>query len=253
MEAHAPKRYSGVSDTTQKGETKMKQETKARIRVVGRILFLVYIFLRSFIFCFCRRIREKKLFELDYRYNLVPFQEIRRFWIYREKVGFLAAFLNLAGNVIGFSAVRLYCSGDAQKMRVSGKYRFLVLCSVSAWRRFSSSRRWGCFDVDDLILRSLGAMIGCGAFLICNKFQEMEIWRGERSIVQFCSEAVGRRKEALLWQGAFGFFVFFGFGCFVAFAETGGIFSYAPGLFSFLLFKDAASMWGNNIFWNEEL
>ena len=43
MEAHAPKRYSGVSDTTQKGETKMKQETKARIRVVGRILFLVYL------------------------------------------------------------------------------------------------------------------------------------------------------------------------------------------------------------------
>ena len=33
---------------------------------------------------------------------MVTFQEIRRFWIYREKVGFLAAFLNLAGNVIGF-------------------------------------------------------------------------------------------------------------------------------------------------------
>ena len=30
----------------------------------------------------------------------------------------------------------------AKKWRVSGKYRFLVLCSASAWRRFSSSRRW---------------------------------------------------------------------------------------------------------------
>ena len=91
---------------------------------------------------FCRRIREKKLFELDYRYNLVPFQEIRRFWIYREKVGFLAAFLNLAGNVIGFLPFGFIVPVMHKKWRVSGKYRFLVLCSASAWRRFSSSRRW---------------------------------------------------------------------------------------------------------------
>ena len=102
MEAHAPKRYSGVSDTTQKGETKMKQETKARIRVVGRILFLVYLLALVYFLFFAEEYGRRNFFELDYRYNLVPFQEIRRFWIYREKVGFLAAFLNLAGNVIGF-------------------------------------------------------------------------------------------------------------------------------------------------------
>ena len=96
MEAHAPKRYSGVSDTTQKGETKMKQETKARIRVVGRILFLVYLLALVYFLLFAEEYGRRNFFELDYRYNLVPFQEIRRFWIYREKVGFLAAFLNLA-------------------------------------------------------------------------------------------------------------------------------------------------------------
>lgn len=79
----------------------MKQETKARIRVVGRILFLVYL-LALVYFLFLQKNTGEETFELDYRYNLVPFQEIRRFWIYREKVGFLAAFLNLAGNVIGF-------------------------------------------------------------------------------------------------------------------------------------------------------
>ena len=88
--------------TTQKGETKMKQETKARIRVVGRILFLVYLLALVYFLFFAEEYGRRNFFELDYRYNLVPFQEIRRFWIYREKVGFLAAFLNLAGNVIGF-------------------------------------------------------------------------------------------------------------------------------------------------------
>ena len=86
-----PKRYSGVSDTTQKGETKMKQETKARIRVVGRILFLVYLLALVYFLFFAEEYGRRNFFELDYRYNLVPFQEIRRFWIYREKVGFLAA------------------------------------------------------------------------------------------------------------------------------------------------------------------
>ena len=111
--------------TTQKGETKMKQETKARIRVVGRILFLVYLLALVYFLFFAEEYGRRNFFELDYRYNLVPFQEIRRFWIYREKVGFLAAFLNLAGNVIGFLP-----------------FGFIVLCSASAWRRFSSSRRW---------------------------------------------------------------------------------------------------------------
>lgn len=120
----------------------MKQETKARIRVVGRILFLVYLLALVYFLFFAEEYGRRNFFELDYRYNLVPFQEIRRFWIYREKVGFLAAFLNLAGNVIGFLPFGFIVPVMHKKWRVSGKYRFLVLCSVSAWRRFSSSRRW---------------------------------------------------------------------------------------------------------------
>lgn len=120
----------------------MKQETKARIRVVGRILFLVYLLALVYFLFFAEEYGRRNFFELDYRYNLVPFQEIRRFWIYREKVGFLAAFLNLAGNVIGFLPFGFIVPVMHKKWRVSGKYRFLVLCSASAWRRFSSSRRW---------------------------------------------------------------------------------------------------------------
>ena len=65
MEAHAPKRYSGVSDTTQKGETKMKQETKARIRVVGRILFLVYLLALVYFLFFAEEYGRRNFFELD--------------------------------------------------------------------------------------------------------------------------------------------------------------------------------------------
>lgn len=38
----------------------------------------------------------------DYRYNLVPFREIRRYLKYRGTIGSWRVFLNLAGNVVGF-------------------------------------------------------------------------------------------------------------------------------------------------------
>lgn len=55
----------------------MKQETKARIRVVGRILFLVYLLALVYFLFFAEEYGRRNFFELDYRYNLVPFQEIR--------------------------------------------------------------------------------------------------------------------------------------------------------------------------------
>lgn len=119
----------------------MKQETKARIRVVGRILFLVYLLALVYFLFFAEEYGRRNFFELDYRYNLVPFQEIRRFWIYREKVGFLAAFLNLAGNVIGFLPFGFIVPVMHKKWRVSGKYRFLV--SVQPLRGDDSAHHEG--------------------------------------------------------------------------------------------------------------
>lgn len=180
MEAHAPKRYSGVSDTTQKGETKMKQETKARIRVVGRILFLVYLLALVYFLLFAEEYGRRNFFELDYRYNLVPFQEIRRFWIYREKVGFLAAFLNLAGNVIGFLPFGFIVPVMHKKMESFWKVSLLSFMFSLCVETIQLITKVGCFDVDDLILNTLGAMIGCGAFLICNKFRR---WKyGEEEV-----------------------------------------------------------------------
>ena len=40
--------------------------------------------------------------ERQYRYNLIPFVEIRRFWVYRKQLGLMAVVTNLFGNVIGF-------------------------------------------------------------------------------------------------------------------------------------------------------
>lgn len=46
--------------------------------------------------------------ERGYRYNLMPFVEIRRFWKYRDQLGNFAVFSNIFGNVSAFCHGALY-------------------------------------------------------------------------------------------------------------------------------------------------
>ena len=178
-------RYAGVSDSRGENNAERGNEDEAGDESqnprCGTDFISWCIFLRSFIFLFfVRRIRRRNFFELDYRYNLVPFQEIRRFWIYREKVGFLAAFLNLAGNVIGFLPFGFIVPVMHKKMESFWKVSLLGFMFSLCVETIQLITKVGCFDVDDLMLNTLGAMIGCGAFLICNKFRR---WKyGEEEV-----------------------------------------------------------------------
>ena len=63
----------------------MNNRTKKRIRLVSWVLFVMYILLLVY-FLFLSEEYGRKDFALrEYRYNLTPFQEIKRFWIYRKK------------------------------------------------------------------------------------------------------------------------------------------------------------------------
>ena len=158
----------------------MEAGTKKKIRAVGMVLFCLYIILLVYFLFFAEGYGRVPLQEREYRYNLVPFQEIRRFWIYREKVGFLAAFLNLAGNVIGFLPFGFIVPVMHKKMESFWKVSLLGFMFSLCVETIQLITKVGCFDVDDLILNTLGAMIGCGAFLICNKFRR---WKyGEEEV-----------------------------------------------------------------------
>lgn len=106
--------------------------------------------------------------ERVYRYNLIPFLEIRRFWIYREQLGVLAVFSNIFGNVIGFIPYGFILPVIAHKCR-SGFFIILSGFSLSlVVEVVQLVTKVGCFDVDDLILNTLGAAIGYGMFAVCN-------------------------------------------------------------------------------------
>lgn len=106
--------------------------------------------------------------ERDYRYNLIPFVEIRRFWVYRKQLGFLAVFTNLFGNVAGFLPFGFMLPVITGKMR-SGFLITLAGFGLSLTVEvIQLITKVGCFDVDDLILNTAGAALGYLLFFICD-------------------------------------------------------------------------------------
>lgn len=106
--------------------------------------------------------------EKEYRYNLVPFVEIRRFWIYREQLGVFAVFTNIFGNILGFVPYGFILPIITHRVRngfLIGLSGFGLSLTVEVIQLVT---KVGCFDVDDMILNTLGAVIGYLLFGICN-------------------------------------------------------------------------------------
>lgn len=159
----------GFLNCNSSGDSELKKETKKKIRTLGMILFLIYIFSLVYFLFFAESYGRVAEIDREYRYNLVPFVEIRRFWTYREQLGFFAVFTNIFGNVIGFIPFGFILPVISNYTRS---------CSFIAIAGFTLSMcveviqliaKVGSFDVDDLILNTVGAVIGYILFTICNR------------------------------------------------------------------------------------
>ena len=146
----------------------MKDSTKRKIRFLSVLLFILYVLLLVYFLFFSEEYGRVTAEERVYRYNLVPFVEIRRFWIYRKQLGMFALITNLFGNVAGFLPFGFMLPVISGKMR-SGWMIVLSGFGLSvAVEVIQLITKVGCFDVDDMILNTAGAAIGYLLFFICN-------------------------------------------------------------------------------------
>ena len=135
-------------------------------RILGKIRFVLYIIF-VFYFLLISEIYGRTGEMQEYHYNLILFKEIKRFWNYRNQLGIFATATNLLGNVLIFLPFGFF-------MAMASKYRsFLstVIYSFALSLTIELSQLFmkvGCFDVDDLLLNTIGGMIGFLAFSICN-------------------------------------------------------------------------------------
>lgn len=144
----------------------MNKESKKKIKTAGTILFVLYIFALIYFLFFAERFGMHPFQERRYHYNLVLFREINRFWIYRKQLGFVAVMSNLLGNVVGFIPFGLILPIISKNARGFFFITFsgftLSLC-VEAVQLVS---KLGCFDVDDLVMNTMGAAIGYVMFAV---------------------------------------------------------------------------------------
>ena len=144
----------------------MSGRKKKIFRAVGKVLFLLYVVFLIY-FLFLAEWYGRTGISEEYRYNLELFREIKRFIIYREQLGVFAVFANLAGNILIFVPYGFFIS-VASRERGCFKTLFfsigLSLC-VEIIQLFT---RVGSFDVDDILLNTIGGVLGYIVFLICN-------------------------------------------------------------------------------------
>lgn len=135
---------------------------------MGILLFILYVLLLIYVLFFSEGYGRTVQFEQGYRYNLIPFVEIQRFWKYREQLGMQAFLSNILGNVLGFIPFGLILPVIFRGMRNG----FLIVLSGFGLSLCVETIQLitmvGCFDVDDLILNTIGAVTGYLVFVVCD-------------------------------------------------------------------------------------
>jgi len=132
--------------------------------MLGKLLFVLYIAFLIYFLIFSDWYGRAGTGE--YRYNLELFKEIKRFWTHREQLG-MVAYENLFGNIIIFMPFGFF-------MPMASKYKSFFLTvffsfSLSFFVEiFQFITRVGSFDVDDLLLNTIGGMLGYIVFVICS-------------------------------------------------------------------------------------
>lgn len=136
------------------------------IRAFGKVLFILYVgFLIYFLFL-AEWYGRSEISE-NYRYNLELFKEIKRFVTYREQLGMFVVLANLLGNILIFVPYGFFISMAG---RTRGFFKtffcsmFLSLC-VEIVQLIT---RVGSFDVDDILLNTIGGVLGYIIFVMCN-------------------------------------------------------------------------------------
>lgn len=135
---------------------------------LSRVLFILYIIMLSYFLFFSERY-GRTIISNEYRYNLIVFKEVRRFITYREVVGFESFAVNIFGNIFAFAPFGFMLPIINDKNR---KFWIVALLSLEfslAVELIQLVFKVGIFDVDDIIMNTIGGMLGYLCFFICHK------------------------------------------------------------------------------------
>jgi len=141
--------------------------SKKKLSFLEVLVFVAYLVVLVYFLFFAEGFGRTEIAD-GYRYNLVPFQEIKRYFYHVDSLGMIAV-LNLAGNIVAFMPMGYFFPRVSRK--VETLFSTVLICFVFSLiveliQLFTAR---GSFDVDDLILNTLGGLIGYIIYLIIHK------------------------------------------------------------------------------------
>lgn len=141
----------------------MSASSKKRVQAVGGCLFAVYMAMLIYFLFFSENFGRGTEGGF-YSCNFYPFREIRRFLVYWEIIGLRNTIINLGGNIVGFmpfGALLPVLAKEARRAWRTALLSFEVSALVEVTQLIFHV---GCFDVDDIILNTLGGLLGYFVF-----------------------------------------------------------------------------------------
>ena len=147
-------------------EWRILKMKKHRHLILGAVLFVLYLVLLTYFLFFAEEMGRSPDARAEYSYNLTLFKEIRRFLLYRNILGWRAVFLNIFGNVLAFMPFGFFLPVIWVRTR---HWYITVLLSFAMSLLVETMQlvgKVGSFDVDDLLLNTIGGFAGYIIFVL---------------------------------------------------------------------------------------
>lgn len=123
------------------------------------LLFLIYLAALTYLLFFAESFGRAEGFT-EYHYNLVPFDTMRRYIGNEEVVGVPLRLLNIEGNVLAFLPFGYFVPTLYPRCRRLYITMLNALCFSVAVELVQLLTKAGSFDIDDVILNTLGGLLG---------------------------------------------------------------------------------------------
>lgn len=141
-------------------------------KIISIILFFIYLCLLVYLLFFAENM-GRKVSTSAHNYNMELFKEIKRFYIYRDKFG-IFYYLNVYGNILAFMPFGFFLPMLSTKVR---KFIFTVFLGFAFSVMVEITQfivAVGSFDVDDILLNTVGVILGYIVFKILNCFYVLQ-------------------------------------------------------------------------------
>ncbi len=135
----------------------MNRDRRRRLWI---LIFAAYLVLLVYFLFFAEKMGRASVGRETYAYNLKLFKEISRFITYRDVLGTAAAAVNILGNIAAFMPFGILIPLIWRKL--DKWYAVLVLSFALSLtvETLQLVTRVGSFDVDDLLLNTIGGILG---------------------------------------------------------------------------------------------